>query len=62
MSGWILDQSWGLPVLMAFLFIVFIFESRKAIKAYKEQKRFELGWALLFAIVALLAMIVLAAS
>lgn len=62
MSGWILDQSWGLPVLMAFLVIVFVFETRKAFKAYKEQKRFELGWALLFALVALLAIVILATN
>ncbi|KOP64129.1 hypothetical protein AMS62_01890 [Bacillus sp. FJAT-18019] len=62
MSGWILDQSWGLPVLMAFLVIVFVFETRKAFKAYKEHKRFELGWALLFALVALLAIVILATN
>ena len=27
----------GLPVLLAFLVIVFVFESRKAFKAYKEK-------------------------
>lgn len=60
-SEWVLNQSWGLPVLLAFLMVVFVFESRKAFKAYKEKRRFELGWALLFALVALLAMIVLVA-
>lgn len=37
MSEWVLNQSWGLPVLLAFLVIVFVFESRKAFKAYKEK-------------------------
>ncbi|EGG38267.1 hypothetical protein [Paenibacillus sp. HGF5] len=60
-SEWVLNQSWGLPVLLAFLVIVFVFESRKAFKAYQEKRRFELGWALLFALVALLAIIVLLA-
>ena len=36
-SEWVLNQSWGLPVLLAFLVIVFVFESRKAFKAYKEK-------------------------
>lgn len=36
-SEWVLNQSWGLPVLLAFLVIVFVFESRKAFKAYQEK-------------------------
>ncbi|WP_231638446.1 hypothetical protein [Paenibacillus sp. JCM 10914] len=54
-----LNQSWGLPVLVAFLVIVFVFEARKAAKAFKEKKRFELGWSLLFALVALAAAVIL---
>lgn len=46
MSEWVLNQSWGLPVLVAFLVIVFVFEARKAAKAFKEKKRFELGWVI----------------
>lgn len=38
MSEWVLNQSWGLPVLAAFLAVVLVFEARKAIKAYKEKK------------------------
>ncbi|MEK3731080.1 MULTISPECIES: hypothetical protein [Paenibacillus] len=59
MSEWVLNQSWGLPVLAAFLAVVLVFEARKAIKAYKEKKRFELGLALFFAIIAVLALFVL---
>ncbi|CAM3530007.1 MULTISPECIES: hypothetical protein [Paenibacillus] len=59
MSEWLLNQSWGLPVLAAFLAVVLVFEIRKAIKAFKEKKRFELGMAVVFAVVAGLALFVL---
>lgn len=49
----------GLPVLAAFLAVVLVFEIRKAIKAFKEKKRFELGMAVVFAVVAGLALFVL---
>lgn len=44
MSEWVLNQSWGLPVLAAFLAVVLVFEARKAIKAYKEKKDSSSAW------------------
>jgi len=58
-SDWILNQPWGLPVLLLLFIVLFIFEGRKALWAYRDNKKTEFIWALFFSVVAFLALLVL---